>query len=123
MYLSINKNVSYIIADHCMQGNNTKDDLPPVFAKARFDDLYEGRIKLDPIEENEQSKLPSPHMSAPILPPIRPRPASYKIKDQPTSNTLAAISHNLTNLRFVYIHNREIGYLTDSKKVEISTIL
>ena len=101
-HFNVNKNVSYIIADHCMQGNNTKDDLPPVFAKARFDDLYEGRIKLDPIEEVEQSKLPSPHMSAPILPPIRPRPASYKIKDQPTSNTLAAISHNLTNLRFVY---------------------
>ena len=87
-----------------MQGKNTKDDhLPPVFAKAIYDDLYEGRIKLDPIEEVEQSKLPSPHMSAPILPPIRPRPASFKIKDQPTSNTLAAISHNLTNLRFVYI--------------------
>ena len=83
--------------------------LPPVLEKVNHDlghyegrdlGLYEGRIKLDPIEEvAEQPKLPSPHMSAPILPPIRPRPVAFKIEGQPTPNTLAAITNNLKNLK------------------------
>ena len=77
------------------------NDLPPVIAKANLDDIYEGRIKLDPIEEVEQQpKLPSPHLSAPVLPRIRPRPVlALKVEDQPTTNTLAAITQNLNNMK------------------------
>ena len=79
---------------------NISNEIPPVIAKANLD-IYEGRIKLDPMEEVEQQpKLPSPHLSAPVLPRIRPRPVlALKVEDQPTTNTLAAITHNLNNMK------------------------
>ena len=86
-----------------LDGKNVDhNDLPPVIqANASNLDIYEGRIKLDPIEEIEQQpKLPSPHLSAPVLPRIRPRPVlALKVEDQPTTNTLAAITHNLNNMK------------------------
>ena len=57
----------------------------------------EDRIKLDPIDE--QPKMPSPHLSAPVLPPIckRPRPVSQKnVETLPNSSSVAAITENLT---------------------------
>merc|ERR1712029_226992 len=76
------------------------DDLPPVLLKAT-DNLYEDRIKLDPLQEDElQPKLPSPHLSAPILPPIRPRPSvALKVEGQPNPNSVAAISQNLSSMK------------------------
>ena len=43
--------------------------------------------------------MPSPHLSAPVLPPIckRPRPVSQKnVEALPNSSSVAAITHNLT---------------------------
>ena len=63
--------------------------------------ILESRIKLDPIDE--QPKMPSPHLSAPILPPIsssvapRPRPSGgQKVEGLPNSTSVAAISQNLS---------------------------
>jgi len=97
---------SYPNCNRCVDNLDGKNvdhnDLPPVIqANASNLDIYEGRIKLDPIEEIEQQpKLPSPHLSAPVLPRIRPRPVlALKVEDQPTTNTLAAITHNLNNMK------------------------
>ena len=61
--------------------------------------VLESRIKLDPLDE--QPKMPSPHLSAPILPPIagRPRPVAQKVDRLPNSSSVAAISQNLTSMQ------------------------
>ena len=61
--------------------------------------MLESRIKLDPIDE--EPKLPSPHLSAPTLPPIakRPRPVSQQKVENVDTSSVAAISQNLSTLQ------------------------
>lgn len=61
--------------------------------------MLESRIKLDPIDE--EPKLPSPHLSAPTLPPIskRPRPVSQQKIENVDTSSVAAISQNLSTLQ------------------------
>ena len=64
--------------------------------------MLESRIKLDPIDE--EPKLPSPHLSAPPLPPIskRPRPvAQQKINENVDTSSVAAISQTLQRQKSV----------------------
>ena len=93
----------FLSVDESCEEVKSVNDLPPVLLKAT-DSLYEDRIKLDPLQEDGgelQPKLPSPHMSAPILPPIRPRPSvALKVEGQPNPNSVAAISQNLSSMRF-----------------------
>jgi hypothetical protein len=69
-------------------------DYPPVQSS------FESRIHLEPLEDSNPH-LPSPHLSAPVLPPIskRPRPVATKVEGPPSPTSLAAISNNLNNLR------------------------
>ena len=61
--------------------------------------MLESRIKLDPIDE--EPKLPSPHLSAPPLPPIfkRPRPVGQQKVEEVDETAVAAVSQNLTTLQ------------------------
>merc|ERR1711971_1353375 len=72
------------------------DKIPGLKPDFNPSQALEDRIKLDPIDE--QPKMPSPHLSAPVLPPIckRPRPVSQKnVEELPNSSSVAAITHNL----------------------------
>ena len=99
------------------------DKIPGLKPDFNPSQALEDRIKLDPIDE--QPKMPSPHLSAPVLPPIckRPRPVSQvsltfclnclfcfdfcfnfcfdflfqkNVEELPNSSSVAAITHNLT---------------------------
>ena len=96
------------------------DKIPGLKPDFNPSQALEDRIKLDPIDE--QPKMPSPHLSAPVLPPIckRPRPVSQvsltfcielfvmifdicfdflfqkNVEELPNSSSVAAITQNLT---------------------------
>ncbi len=91
-----------------------KQDTPPSLARSS---VLESRIKLDPIDE--QPKMPSPHLSAPVLPPIkRPRPVSAKVVDGlPNSSKVAAISQNLSTMHI----NSAASFPAIMDEIEISS--
>ena len=72
-------------------------NVPSVILRENLPNV-EDRLKLDPLDE--QPKLPSPHLSAPVLPPIsRPRPQNaQKVAILPNSTSVAAITHNLAHI-------------------------
>jgi hypothetical protein len=50
-------------------GSDYSDSLS--FTRRNFDPILEDRIHLPPMDDPKCPKLPSPHLSAPVLPPIR----------------------------------------------------
>ena len=86
-----------------LDGNNGHNNVLPsvIQSNASNLDIYECWIKLDPIEEvNQEPKLPLPHLSAHQLIPHKAKAsASLKSEDQPTTNAIAAITHNLNNIK------------------------
>lgn len=68
--------------------------------------MLDDRLKLDPMDDPDGVKLPSPHLSAPVLPPIqarqRPRSsAGSRVETVPSSTSVAAISQNLSSMQHI----------------------
>ncbi len=74
-------------------GSDYSDSLS--FTRRNFDPILEDRIHLPPMDDPKCPKLPSPHLSAPVLPPIR------RLTNGENKNRINSGEFFLTSTRFL----------------------